>query len=358
PRGNDGCQADCQDICYPASWGCLSNADCCSGLSCSNGVCAAGGGGINTESCSYTTSFDGGDGNDPNASPYLISNCIQLQWICNEPTKFYKLAANVDCSGTASWNSGRGFDPIAGFDGSLNGNGFVISDLTINRPTTDEVGVFKRTLATSDTIWNVGLSNVSVVGRNYVGALVGRGAKYILRTYVTGSVSGESYVGGLAGEVIYSLSDSYSKATVTASVQIAGGLAGSLAGGSIERSYATGNVTAPAEAGGLIGYVDVPSVTGAFDSFATGNVSGAGTKGAVFGNSDDSVTTNVHWHDHAGNPDTCCDSGDSCSLNCAPQISVNYFYNSSNSPMNAWLFGVGGWQSGSTFPCLAWESSC
>src|SRR3989344_5106500 len=196
------------------------------------------------------------------------------------------LIPNVDCSGTASWNSGRGFDPIAGFDGSLNGNGFVISDLTINRPTTDEVGVFKRTLATSDTIWNVGLSNVSVVGRNYVGALVGRGAKYILRTYVTGSVSGESYVGGLAGEVIYSLSDTYSKATVTASVQIAGGLAGSLAGGSIERSYATGNVTAPAEAGGLIGYVDVPSVTGAFDSFATGNVSGAGTKGAVFGHSD------------------------------------------------------------------------
>jgi len=41
PRGNDGCQADCQDICYPASWGCLSNADCCSGLSCSNGICGA-----------------------------------------------------------------------------------------------------------------------------------------------------------------------------------------------------------------------------------------------------------------------------------------------------------------------------
>ena len=51
------------------------------------------------------------------------------------------------------------------------------------------------------TLKNIGLVNVSVTGRNYVGGLVCYGAsrESITNSYATGDVRGASIVGGLVG---------------------------------------------------------------------------------------------------------------------------------------------------------------
>jgi large exoprotein involved in heme utilization and adhesion len=58
----------------------------------------------------------------------------------------YALGSNIDASATASWNGGAGFTPVgtvnAAFTGTFNGLGHTITDLTINLPATNDVGLF------------------------------------------------------------------------------------------------------------------------------------------------------------------------------------------------------------------------
>jgi len=44
-QGDDGCSADCSERCAPVGDPCLLDADCCTGESCTNGLCVSGGGG-------------------------------------------------------------------------------------------------------------------------------------------------------------------------------------------------------------------------------------------------------------------------------------------------------------------------
>jgi len=100
-------------------------------------------------------------------------------------------------------------------------------------------------------------SNISVSGSGeYIGGLVGYNSDgTVTQCYSHGLVSGGSYVGGLVGfETRFSrcIMDSYSTATVTATMENAGGLVGCNVG-TIVRCYSTGLVTAPSQAGGLVG---------------------------------------------------------------------------------------------------------
>ena len=87
----------------------------------------------------------------------------------------FGLANNIDASGTCNWNSGAGFTPIGNsstpFTGTFNGNNYTISDLFINLPTTNDVGLFGYTWGA--IIENVGLLNANITGQNNVGGLVG-----------------------------------------------------------------------------------------------------------------------------------------------------------------------------------------
>ena len=57
----------------------------------------------------------------------------------------YILINDIDASDTSTWNCGAGFKPIGGiFNGSFDGRGYNISDLYINRPFTDNVGLFSQ----------------------------------------------------------------------------------------------------------------------------------------------------------------------------------------------------------------------
>ena len=198
-----------------------------------------------------------------------------LQGINGNLSGNYVLGANIDASATSVWNSSAGFTPISNgssnFSGTLDGLGHTISNLTINLPSTNDVGLFGATGLTG-TIRNVGLVGGSVIGHYYVGGLVGWNYGTISNSYATGAVSGSTYVGGLVG---YNnggtVSNSYATGTVSGSG--GGGLVG-LNNGTISNSYATGMVSGTGEVGGLVGYNNIGTIS---NSYATGAVSGTGS---------------------------------------------------------------------------------
>ena len=202
----------------------------------------------------------------------------------------YALGANIDASGTSTWNSNGsggyyGFAPVANnvtnFTGSFDGLSHTISGLTINRPSISFVGLFGW--LNSAQVQNVGLTGVNITGGDAVGALAGNAtvSSTVSNSYATGSVTGTggsgiftSY-GGLLGVLVNStLSNSYATATVTG-VHRVGGLVGT-SFGTVSNSYASGTVSgARDEVGGLVGYTN-GTVSG---RYATGSVTGNGAGG-------------------------------------------------------------------------------
>jgi filamentous hemagglutinin family protein len=210
-----------------------------------------------------------------------------LQGINGNLSGNYALGSNINAAATSSWNAGAGFTPIGNstnpFTGLFDGFNHTISGLTINRPTTNDVGLFGDITQASNadyegpqTLQNVGLIGGSFSGADYVGALVGgvgSGYSTISNTYATGSVSGSSYVGGLVGSG--GASNSYATGNVNATGNYVGGLVGS---GGASNSYATGNVNATGNyVGGLVG----SGSSGV--SYATGSVSGGSNVGGLVG---------------------------------------------------------------------------
>ena len=202
-----------------------------------------------------------------------------LQGIEGNVSGHYALGSNIDATATSGWNAGAGFAPLgsgAFFTGTLEGLGHSVSNLTIDRPATNDVGLIGFSGPLS-VIRDIGLVGGSVTGGNYVGALVGYNAGgAISQTYATGSVHGGNYVGGLVGfnygnyQAIGTISDSHSSARVSGANDVGGllGANGGEYGASLARSYATGDVSGAGNVGGLVGY----NGGGAFDSFGYGTV--------------------------------------------------------------------------------------
>jgi len=73
-----------------------------------------------------------------------ITNVAGLQAMQSNLSEDYVLGNDIDASNTINWNSGAGFVPVgtlaSSFMGSFDGNGFTITGLYINRPSTDYDG--------------------------------------------------------------------------------------------------------------------------------------------------------------------------------------------------------------------------
>ena len=141
-----------------------------------------------------------------------IQTLAQLQAIKNDLDGDYVLDNDIDATDTATWNwdevlgEYQGFEPIGNestpFTGIFKGSGYIISNLFINRPTTDYVGLFGVT--NGGAIHRIGLENVTTIGYDYVGPLIGLAgypdvSTIICFCYATGSAFGNKYVGGLIG---------------------------------------------------------------------------------------------------------------------------------------------------------------
>ena len=187
-------------------------------------------------------------------------------------------------SGDDYWNGGMGWAPFW-YYGTFEGNRHTISNLYVNRPNQDYVGLFSTAgaYAEASEVRNVGLENVDVTGREYAGGLAGRAHAPVRRVYTTGEVNGEHYVGGLVGEARSLISETYSKADVSGDgweSSNVGGLVGYLRLGTVKASYATGDVSAVTWVGGLVGNNSSSDDGGIIASYATGNLGFGGLEDA------------------------------------------------------------------------------
>jgi filamentous hemagglutinin family protein len=207
----------------------------------------------------------GGDGSVE--SPYTVTDVYGLQGIASLPLgDSYALGSDIDASGTATWNGGAGFVPIGNdldesytsFSGTFNGQGYTINGLTINRPSSEYIGLIGA-LNSGATVENVGVANVQVSGYFEVGGLVGGSDGLVTNDYSTGVVTAGStgyFVGGLVGGSSGTISNAFSTAAVSGNNYV-GGLLGANGGGTIDDSYSAGPITALGSenynVGGLLG---------------------------------------------------------------------------------------------------------
>lgn len=234
----------------------------------------------------------GGDGSSGNA--YRITDVYGLQGVGSSTALLagsYRLTNDIDATGTVNWNNGAGFVPIGklnnSFKGNFDGQGYVVANMTINRLLQNYVGLFGQ-------VENGSLSNIGVIGGNFVGAAyVGALAGSLLNSSVhnahaTGSASGNAggsdFVGGLVGVNYQGSSITKSFATGTVSgINNVGGLVG-WNYGQIDQAYASGNVNGKFGVGGLVGLNDGGQIRNAY---ATGAVSGDTGIGGLIGNIQD-----------------------------------------------------------------------
>ncbi|MGJ0372452.1 YDG domain-containing protein [Aliarcobacter cryaerophilus] len=215
------------------------------------------------------------DGFGTTLNPYKITNWTQLQNINNSniltQNYYFNLLNNINSSTTGYMgNSGEGWNPIGNdtnsFTGTFDGLGFTISNLYINRPTQDYVGLFGFE-SSSSFIKNLGLVNATVTGKDFVGGLVGTKSGLIENSYAIGTISGNSYVGGLVGDNHAKIENSYATGEVRGNSRV-GGLVGQNNGVEIINSYASGTVTrlsgSDTNFGGLLGYANFGTITNSF----------------------------------------------------------------------------------------------
>ena len=160
----------------------------------------------------------------------------------------------------------KGFQPIGtrenNFKGKFKGNAYTISNLMINRPNEDYVGLFGYVTGDSDnyaTIVGLNVENIKVNGNGFVGGVVGYIHSYtdINEVTVSGNVSGEANnIGGIVG-CIYNENYSVNVTSV------------------ISNTNVTGNAKTSDYIGGIAGYVNnfnsSTKITGIIES---GTISG------------------------------------------------------------------------------------
>ncbi len=241
----------------------------------------------------FAHAFTGGVGTL--SDPYEISTCEELLDIDDDLDAHYELVNTINCNAIAD------FEPLGdysgpGFSGILEGNGYTIADIFIDRPTEDGVGLFA--LIDGGEVRNLTIAFSEVTGEDYVGALAGltTGGTVLTNVKVKDTVvRGENTVGGISG----SLDDTTVTRAVAIDVDVAGadglgttndigGAFGATDNSEITRSHSTGTVVGNTEnsglssyTGGLIGHAY--SGTALSDSYSQVSVSGDNDVGGVLG---------------------------------------------------------------------------
>ena len=168
------------------------------------------------------------------------------------------------------------------YTGTFDGNGYTIRGLYFNDESTEYVGLFGY-IDESAKVQNVGVVDSYFKGCQYVGGVVGYNFNgTVSNSYNTGSVSGETFVGGVVGKNEGSVSNVYNTGSVSESGNDVGGVVGNNFG-TVSNAYNTGSVSGSGDdVGGVVGYSFNGTVSNVYN---TGSVSGNGVGvGGVVGN--------------------------------------------------------------------------
>ncbi len=294
-----------------------------------------------------------------------IVNCSGYELVAN-----ISLATYANSDGSKGWrplghDTGNSADDIchgARFDGIFDGNGFRISDLMINRPNEDCVGLFGQ-VAVDSVIRNFSIHAETIEGDDRVGGLVG----HIVNATITsssisiGNISGSNRVGGLVGDGVGEGTEIHYSSVVAGQVIGTGDQVGGLIGRGEDiwihsSSVVVAEVSGNDDVGGLVGVGGDASGTseetvGATifsSSVVAGEVSGSIGVGGLVGwgetiwiHSSSVVAGEVSGADDVGGLIGIFDNG---------RIAYSYVISGSNTNM---LVGVG---SGGTGVASYWDS--
>lgn len=298
----------------------------------------------------------------------------------------YMLAGDIDADVTKRWNSGSGFNPIGnftsmpfntgGFNGSLDGAGFVIKDLHININTADgtqsNAGLFDvlntnafvhnltlqggsitnytnssggsvgsiagENLGSLKNVFNIGMEISSQNDSANIGGIVGYNKGTVTDAHNSGSVNDKTNtsarIGGIAGYNdnggVISYSDNNGAVTGKGDYSAAGGIVG-YNNGSIKNSFNNGNVTGYGDyLGGIVG----ENIKDIFDSYNKGEIKGKGY---------DTVTGGITGINDSGNINNVYNSGivDSMGYNVGGIVGQNYSGTLSNAYNTGTINGNG-----------------
>ncbi len=250
--------------------------------------------------------FAGGDGSSGN--PYQIATPTQLDSVRNYLSDHFILTVDIDLN-VAPYNTGTGWEPIGDninpFTGGFDGDGYTISNLSIDNSSQSYQGLF-GVVSGGNTFQDLTLTAVDVTGSSNIGGLIGqsKGAD-INNIHVSGSLSGLYRLGLLIGEVDNSsttVDSSSSEGNIQSDGGQVGGLIGRLDNGntvSYGHSYITitdaGNSSF---AGGLVGYTGTGS-TIAY-SYAGGSVEAFQTVGSLVGYNNGTIQDSYATSDAQG----------------------------------------------------------
>jgi len=222
------------------------------------------------------------EGSGTAEQPYLIRDARDLGTVWLAPIAHYRMEAPVDLAGI-TWSAAV----VPWFDGTFDGNGYVISNLHIEGG--GYLGLFAH-LGSVGKISDLGLEAVEIRGTDwYVGSLVGHNKGDITTSYSTGVLSGTASVGGLVGQNEGHIATSYSTGVANGTASV-GGLAGTNHH-SITSSYSTGAVSGEEWVGGLVGW-NTGNIT---TSYGAGTVAGDGEVGGLIGDGISDEVINCFW---------------------------------------------------------------
>ena len=185
-----------------------------------------------------------GTGSGTADDPYRIYNMDQLNQVRNfQNSEYFSLETDLDM---ADWiaenNPVEGWQPMnarVNFDG----NGHTISNMWINRPNTDNVGLFGS--FGGGSITNLHLINVEISGKGNVGGIIGINGSNVLvikNCSVQGSIASNYNIGGIIGYFYnnsfcrVNMAECFFKGSITGNSRI-GGIVGM-----INNDFPQGNV--------------------------------------------------------------------------------------------------------------------
>ncbi len=303
----------------------------------------------------------------------LVNTIAQLQEVATTVNDGstggdYALGKSIDASSVSNFTP-IGTSQGTPFTGIFDGQGYAISGLTIDAPSSSFLGLFG---ANAGMIENLGLNDVSIIGDSYVGGLVGWNNGLIGYSYATGTVAGNGIeVGGLAGyNGAATITHSYAAVAVSGPDAV-GGLVGHNNTGTIEYSYALGTVTAVgdtdnSQVGGLVGQNDTGTI---IYSYAAGAATGSGNVGGLVGEDIGGTYDANYWNNDASGTEAAYGIGSSSSDTGAQGLSTEQMmtpssYTNWTNAVN--IDGTGTWYiagtsdtgtAGSTYPILVSEYS-
>lgn len=197
-----------------------------------------------------------GEGSGTEDNPYIITNWKELQEMndyldntdiyfqldndLNSDTAYYNEYASSSANGGNGWNPiGNSTNP---FKGELDGHGHIVSDLYLDRSTTDYCGLMA--IISEGSVYDLAVTNVNIVANNDVGVLVGNIGSTcdIKRCFTNGDIEGNEDVGGFVGNTQSPLLDCYSNSVVTGETNV-GGFVGYVDDVAVEDCYSTGTIS-------------------------------------------------------------------------------------------------------------------